>query len=75
MKAQAIIKAPVFTEGDAERIVYERILGHREVLNSHRWTEVHDRKCNLCNKQTYSIVVWNKKLSMSDEHREFFKHS
>merc|ERR1719276_291234 len=55
---------PSFQDDYSERIVYQRNLGHLEMLNSHRWKEVSSIDCQICRKETYTIVVWNKQLAM-----------
>ena len=56
---QEIVR-PILQETDSEKIVFERILGHPEIPDSHRWVENFGPNCHICNKHTYTIFVWNK---------------
>ena len=38
-----------------DRIVYTRVLGHAEILNSHKWRESTD--CWYCQKWKYTIII------------------
>jgi hypothetical protein len=33
------------------------------MLGSHRWVENISKNCHVCQKQTYCLFIWNKKLS------------
>lgn len=47
---------------ESERLVFQRILGHMEQPNSHQWIQSDSRDCKVCNKLTYCVFIWNKKL-------------
>ena len=59
-------------EGD--RIVYERVLGRFEQPDSHRWFENYAPDCSICNKNVYTVFIWNKKLAFNKDQSEFYKH-
>jgi len=44
-----------------DRIVFQRFLGHLEILGGHRWQE--STNCFMCQKWAYSIFVCDPKLS------------
>jgi len=66
---------PALQADEGERVVYQRILGHPEVADSHRWTEQYAPQCHVCSKQTHCLVVWNKKLAQHGSNRPFFDHA
>ena len=55
--------------------MYQRILGKDEILGGHRWVEAQESKCDLCNKSTYCLVIWNKHLSRTQDHDFYYHHS
>jgi len=57
-----IIK-PILEDVEEDRIVYQRILGHPEIPDSHRWVENFAPHCHICGKHTYTIFVWNKRVA------------
>lgn len=42
---------------------YERNLGHIETLESHQWKEIPEAKCQICNKKTLCLFVWNARMA------------
>ena len=44
-----------------DQYVFQRILGHLEIIGGHRWVERED--CWICNKWRYVIFIWSKLLS------------
>lgn len=73
--AKAEVIKPVFNHEDAQRIIYQRNLGKNEIIGSHRWKEATDSQCQLCQKMTYILVVWNKYVSEIKYHDFYFKYS
>lgn len=57
------ITKPVLQDIAEDRIVYQRILGHPEIPDSHRWVEGFAPHCHICGKHTYTIFVWNKRVA------------
>ena len=57
------IKNPILTDNEADRVVFQRNVGHLEMPNAHRWTEAFAPDCHVCRKLTYTVFVWNKKLA------------
>ena len=64
------IKNPILTEHEADRVVFQRNVGHLEMPNAHRWTEVFAADCHVCRKLTYTVFVWNKALAQKQLERE-----
>ena len=59
MLAKAALAEPLFSVPIADRIVFERTLGHPEILGSHRWKRSTDAQCAICNKLCYCVFIWN----------------
>ena len=57
------IKNPILADNEGDKIVFQRNVGHLEMPNAHRWTEVYAPDCHVCRKLTYTVFVWNKKLA------------
>ena len=47
----------------SDSISFERNLGNPEMLMGHRWRERSSEDCQICSKLTFTVIVWNKKLS------------
>ena len=50
-----------------DRIVFQRFLGHHEIINGHRWQEVDESDCYLCNHWSYCVFLYDMKLAATDE--------
>ena len=74
--AKAAIKESLFQVASADRIVFERLLGHREILGSSRWLSSTGPCCKICNKLCYSVFVWNHRVQDDTTRRyKFYKQS
>ena len=70
------LRAPLFEVPVEDRLVFERTLGHPEMLGSHKWISSNEPKCRICNKLCYTIFVWNWRVQNEATHRyKFFKQS
>jgi len=49
-----------------ERVVFQRFLGHLEILNGYRWQEVDTEDCYLCAKWTYSVFMFDKRIGSNE---------
>ena len=59
MLAKAALNEPLFSVPAADRIVFQRTLGHPEMLGSHKWKLSTDSQCAICNKLCYCVFIWN----------------
>lgn len=50
-----------------------RILGKQEMIGGHRWVE--RPRCPLCTKQTFCLLMWNKRLSYLRQQKEYYSHT
>ena len=57
-----LLKEPLFKTESDKRVVFERMLGHPEILNSNRWIDSTLSKCKICNKSCYTTIIWNKQV-------------
>lgn len=57
------IKEPVLGNIEGDSVVFQRNLGHLEMIRSSRWVETTPKNCMVCNKHSYCIFIWNKNLS------------
>ena len=44
-----------------ERLIFSRILGHAEILRSHRWQESSD--CWICDHHRYTVIMVSKSIA------------
>ena len=51
--------APLFSVEPKHKLVFERTLGHPEILGSHKWINSKNEKCKICNKLCYCLFIWN----------------
>lgn len=56
---QEIVRSSLFQASEDQKLVYQRMLGHPEILYGYQWREVSDEDCTLCNKMTQCLFVWN----------------
>ena len=76
MKAKAAITEPLFPVSVNERTVFQRTLGHPEMVHSNKWEDTIECRCEICNKYCYTIFIWNFRVQEDDEKRmEFWKQS
>ena len=54
-----------FEVGIMDRVVFQRFLGHHEIINGYRWREVEEKLCFMCNKWSYCVFLYDKKLARS----------
>ena len=50
-----------------DRVVFQRFLGHYEILNGYRWHEVVDTDCYLCNNWSYCIFLHDKNIAKDED--------
>lgn len=74
-RALDLTKQPVLASNEGDRIAYQRILGHPEIVGSHSWQEINIKDCLMCAKATYCIITWNKRLAQKGLNLQFFGHS
>lgn len=55
--------------------MFNRILGNTEIVGAHRWVEDVTSKCCACNKLTYTLLIWNKKVSYLNLHGTYYTHT
>ena len=67
------INRPAIKDPDNEDIIFQRVLGHFEIPFAHRWVETTAAQCHICQKLTYTVFTWNKRiaeeLSSRKQHR------
>ena len=63
MKLKNILKKGKYQAQASDRIVFQRFLGHFEILNGFRWHEVDVGECYLCEKWSYSLILWDENLA------------
>ena len=63
VKLKNILKQGKYWAQASDRIVFQRFLGHFEILNGFRWHEVDIEECFICEKWSYSLFLWDKKLA------------
>ena len=74
MVYKAAVKAPLFPVTQGDHLVLERILGHPEMLGSHKWIKSNESACKICNKLCYCVFVWNYRVQTDENLRyKFFK--
>ena len=74
--AKNAIVEPLFSVEQSERQIFQRILGHPEIVGSQRWQNATDGVCKICNKYCYAIFTWNYDVQNDVELRfEHFKQS
>ena len=54
----------IITSNDV--LIFQRYLGHLEIVNGHRWVE--RTECFICSKWIYTLVIWSQ--SMLDQFYE-----
>lgn len=74
-ETKKFINKPVFKVDESDKIVFQRILGRSEMIGSHRWVESSEKKCLLCSKMTYCLVMWNKRAAEMNYHDFYFSRS
>lgn len=50
-----------------DRVVFQRFLGHYEILNGYRWHEVDESDCYLCNDWSYCVFLYDKNLARDED--------
>ena len=60
---EEILRTNRFQPLKSDRLVFQRFLGHYEILNGFRWHETTDDKCYFCQNWSYSLFLWDKELS------------
>lgn len=50
-----------------DRVVFQRFLGHYEILNGYRWHEVDETDCFLCNDWSYCVFLSDKNLARDED--------
>ena len=63
---------PLIQVESPQRLVFERILGHPEIMGANKWQNSISSRCRLCNKSTFCIFVWNYEVQKDKKVR--FKH-
>ena len=63
LQVKSETKGSTLWNEEAERIVFERNLGNSEILGQHRWREVFEPCCHICQKHNYVVFIWNTKVS------------
>ena len=75
-KAKAAISQPLFPVAQNERYVFQRQLGHPEILHSNKWEDTLECRCTICNKYCYTTVIWNHRVQTDGEMRmKYWKQS
>ena len=54
-----------------DRLVFSRYLGHREVINGHKWS--YRRECWICEEWKYTLIVWSSSLASSSTENGLFE--
>ena len=62
-KLRHILRQGKYQAQASDRIIFQRFLGHFEILNGFRWHEVDMDECYICEKWAYSLVLWDDKLA------------
>ena len=62
-RLEEILRTNRFQPVKSDRIVFQRFLGHYEILNGFRWKETTDDKCYYCQNWSYSLIIWDKELA------------
>lgn len=55
-------------EGDD--VVFQRALGHFEIPFAHCWVENTSSQCHICQKLTYTVFTWNKRIAQELSNRK-----
>ena len=58
-----LLRVNRFEANKTDRVVFQRFLGHYEILNGYRWHEVDVDECFICENWSYSLILWDKKLA------------
>jgi len=46
----------------SDSVVFQRFLGHLEIINGHRWEEVDGNDCYICKKWAYCLFFWDQSI-------------
>jgi len=57
------LKEQAFDIAADDQLIFQRIIGHLEIPDSHRWAESRTHDCHVCNKSSYAIIIWNRKCA------------
>ena len=58
-----VIKKGGFEANITDRVVFQRFLGHYEILNGYRWHEVDETDCYLCHNWSYCVFLHDRKIA------------
>ena len=48
-------------------MVFQRFLGHFEIMNGYRWHEVDEQDCFLCHDWSYCVYLYDKKIAANTD--------
>ena len=57
------INKPAMADLENEDVIFQRVLGHFEIPFAHRWVETTAAQCHICQKLTYTVFTWNKRIA------------
>ena len=63
LKYSKMMKKPQFNAVITDRVVFQRFLGHYEILNGYRWQEVDQNDCYICQEWAYCIYIYDRRLA------------
>ena len=50
-----------------DRVVFQRFLGHFEIMNGYRWHEVDEQDCFLCHDWSYCVYLYDRKIAANTD--------
>lgn len=70
---QKLVRKQVVLAREERSFNYQRVLGHPEIINGQHWRENTELDCQLCEKRTQCIFLFNKRLAHQQPNK-FYNH-